>query len=108
MSFEVYELPRAKADVRGIFQWLFESSPSGAKAWLNAYDDALEQLSSLASVFGPALEAKDCIEFEVKQVFFKTKRGRVYRVLYFIEGNDVYVLRVRGPGQAAVDPEEIK
>jgi len=44
MSFEVRELPKAKADVKAIFAWLRERSPQGAKAWLDAYDHALVRL----------------------------------------------------------------
>ena len=85
MSFIVHELPRAKADKRHILQWLLERSPPGGKAWLKAYDDALISLANNADAFGEALENKDCPLLEVKQTFFKTRRGRVYRLLYFVE-----------------------
>lgn len=75
-------------------------------SWLNAYDRLLVKLEELADSFGEAVENKDC-EFEVKQAFFKTRQGRVYRVLYFIDGSDAYILRVRGPGQGPVDPDEL-
>jgi hypothetical protein len=45
---------------------------------------------------------------EVRQALFKTRRGRVYRALFFIESTDVFILRVRGAGQAPVLPNEIK
>jgi hypothetical protein len=35
------------------------------------------------------LENEACPHFEVKQAFFKTRRGRIYRVLFVIDGNDV-------------------
>ena len=108
MKFTVHELPRAKADKRRILQWLLERSLQGGKAWLKAYDDAVVTLESNADSFGEALENKDCPLLDLKQTFFKTRRGRVYRLLYFVEGTDVYVLRVRGPGQAPVDPLELE
>ncbi len=108
MNFTVHELSRAKADKRHILRWLLERSPQGGKAWLKAYDDALVTLAENADSFSEALENKDCPLLEVKQTFFKTRRGRVYRLLYFVEGSDVYVLRVRGPGQAPVDPQELQ
>jgi hypothetical protein len=106
-QFRVHELPKAKADKRFIFKWLFERSPRGAGAWLDAYDDILRRLESHAGSFGEALEDKDC-QLDVRQAFFKTRRGRVYRVLFFIEEADVYVLRVRGPGQAPVEANELE
>jgi mRNA-degrading endonuclease RelE of RelBE toxin-antitoxin system len=108
MNFTVHELPRAKADKRHILLWLLERSPQGGKAWLTAYDDALVTLADNADSFGEALENKDCPLLDIKQTFFKTRRGRVYRLLYFIEGSEVYILRVRGPGQAPIDPQELQ
>ena len=107
MSYLVNELPRAEADVRGIFEWLHERAPQGARNWLAAYDEMLVRLESMAGSFAEAPESSNC-EFDVRQAFFKTRRGRIYRALYFIENKDVYILRVRGPGQAFVDPEYLK
>ena len=107
MSFTVRELPKAKQDKRSIFCWLDQRSPAGAVAWLVAYDSLLEQLKQDAPTFGEAPEKQDC-DFDVRQALFKTRRGRVYRVLFFMEGQDVFILRLRGPGQALITPEEMK
>ena len=107
MTLKVHELPKAKQDKNSIFRWLHERSATGAASWLRAYDSLIERLQRDARSFGEALENRDC-EFHVQQALFKTPRGRVYRVLFFIEGEEVYVLRVRGPGQAPVSPEDIR
>jgi hypothetical protein len=107
MSLTVRELPKAKQDKWSIFRWLDERSPTGAAAWLDAYDSLVERLKRDALSFGLAPENDDC-EFDVRQALFKTRQGRVYRALFFMEGQDVYILRVRGPGQAPVTPEEMK
>lgn len=107
MSVTVRELPKARDDKRSIFRWLHERSLAGAAAWLDAYDSLLERLKRDAGSFGEAPENQDC-DFDVRQALFKTRRGRVYRALFFIEGQEVYILRVRGPGQAPVTPEEIR
>lgn len=106
MKFKVHELPKARADKRQIFEWLFEHSQQGAAAWLDAYDDMLGKLETHATSFGEAYENADC-PLEVKQAFFKTRRGRVYRIQFFLDQYDVFVLRIRGPGQAPVNPTEI-
>mgnify|MGYP001040958959 CR=1 FL=1 len=106
MTFQVHELRRAQADVRSIARWLAERSPPGARAWLRAYDEMVKRLEQQASSCGPAYERNDC-EFDVRQALFKTRRGRVYRALFFIEGQEVYILRVRGPGQAPVKPDDL-
>jgi hypothetical protein len=45
---------------------------------------------------------------DVKQSLFKTPPGRVYRALFVIESNDVFILPVCGPGHAPVDATEIE
>ena len=107
MTFLVRELPKAKQDKHSIFRWLYERSPTGAFAWLDAYDSLADRLKQDAATFGLAPENVDC-EFEVRQALFKTRRGRVYRALFFIEGTEVFILRVRGPGQAPVIPNDTK
>ncbi len=107
MSFSVYELAKAKADKRAIFRWLLEQSRQGANAWLHAYDKALHRLSKDADSFRQAFENESCPDADVRQIFFKTRRGRFYRVLFLIEDTNVFVLRVRGPGQASVNADEL-
>lgn len=101
MTFVVRELAKAKQDKRSIFHGLQQRSPAGAAAWLDAYDAAIDSLSRDAESHGEAMEARDC-DVSIRQALFKTRRGRVYRIIYFIERSDVFVLRIRGPGQAPV------
>ena len=107
MSFAVHELPRAKEDKRQIVEWLLERSRPGAAAWLTAFDDAVERLEQNADSYGDALENADCPLVDVRQLLFRTRRGRVYRIVFFIEQTEVFVLRVRGPGQPSLKPDEI-
>jgi plasmid stabilization system protein ParE len=106
MTFQVRELRRAQADIRQIVKWLGERSPRGALAWLDAYDSMVARLERDASTFGPAYENDDC-EFDVRQALFKTRRGRIYRALFLIEGDEVFILRIRGPGQAPVHTRDL-
>jgi hypothetical protein len=107
MSFTVRELPKAKHDKASIIRWLYERSPMGAAAWLDAYDKTIEQLTESATAFSTAPENDDS-EFDVRQALFNTRRGRVYRVLFFVNGDEVFILRVRGPGQAPVMPDDLQ
>lgn len=106
MSFQVRELAKAKADKRRIFEWLIERSRSGAIAWLAAYDKMIQRHEANADTCGAAFENAE-LEMEVRQALFKTAKGRMYRALFVIELNEVFILRVRGPGQASVDGTEI-
>lgn len=64
------------------------------------------RLEKSADALGPGDENDDC-EFDLRQALFKTPRGRVYRAVFFIEGDQVFILRVRGPGQAPVRPDDL-
>jgi plasmid stabilization system protein ParE len=104
--FQVHELRRAQADVSRIAHWLAERSSQGARAWLRAYDEMVTRLEQQANSCGLAYESEDC-GLDVRQALFKARLGRVYRASFLIEGQDVYILRVRGPGQAPVQPDEL-
>lgn len=105
MSRTVHELPRAIADVQHIAAWIHDRSPQGSLSWLDAYDEMVEQLVSDAERFSAAPEQHP--EFDVRQAFFKTLRGSTYRALFFIQDDRVYILRVRGPGQARVKSDDL-
>ena len=107
MTFTVKELPKAKVDKRSIFAWLFERSPQGAAAWLDAYDQMVERLRTVADTL-PAAQEGTALDVDVRQILFKTKRGRIYRAVFFVDGAEVYILRIRGPGQAPVSNDELR
>ena len=107
MRFTVRELAKARADKRHIFEWLHARSRTGAIAWLSAYDAMVDRLKSNADGCGNAPEAID-IDMIVRQVLFKTRQGRIYRVVFLLDADTASTLRIRGPGQApgiAIDME---
>jgi plasmid stabilization system protein ParE len=106
MKFTVSVLQRAQADAEQIFNWIADRSSQGAAHWGRAYDAAVLNLSRDAAQWGQAPE-NDEVDAELWQKFFKTRRGHTYRLLYTIIGNEVRVLRVRGPGQAPVTGEDV-
>lgn len=106
MTFRVRALRKAEADVRSIARYIHEHSPQGAEAWLNAYRKARTDLAKTAESCSAADE-NEHFKIEVKQAFFKTRYGRIYRLLFTIVGDEARILRVRGPGQAPVDTEQL-
>jgi len=106
MRFTVRELGKARADKDHIFKWIHARSRMGAVAWLNAYDSIVERLKSNADSCAKAHESRD-LDMDVRQVLFKTRQGRIYRALFFIENVTVFVLRIRGPGQAPLTATDI-
>lgn len=105
--FRIAALAKAEADVEKIYPWLEQRSPTGAASWYQAYLDATVRLETIADSCAKCSEA---IRFSlsIREMLFKTKRGKRYRLLFFIEGTDVFILRVRGPGQRSLRRSELK
>lgn len=102
----VRELPKAEADLGRILSYIAKRSPQGAADWLDAYDAAVEQISRND---WPRLFAKenDHVEEMLYQCFFRTRRGRTYRTIYIVDGSELLIVRVRGPGQQLLRASEM-
>lgn len=106
MKFRVRILRRANADLVNIVDYIHKRSPQGAVAWLDALETATVRLADDAGECSRADEHHR-FDIEVKQSLFKTKRGRIYRLLFTVVGNEVRILRIRGSGQAPVKPDDL-
>lgn len=105
MNRTVIVLPAAKEDLYGILAWIKHRSPAGAKEWFRAWNDALQRLER-EPLPGKAPEDADH-DLEIRQLLFKTRRGRVYRAMFTIRDDHVVVLRIRGPGQDLLSSDEL-
>jgi plasmid stabilization system protein ParE len=106
MKYEVVALRRADADVRHITRWIAQRSIQGANAWLDAYEQMLTRLADSADTYAVAVEDPEC-DIPLKQALFRTARGHNYRAIFTVVGNQVRILRVRGPGQPPLQPNEL-
>ncbi|MCA9116906.1 MAG: hypothetical protein KDA79_17625, partial [Planctomycetaceae bacterium] len=43
----------------------------------------------------------------IQEILFRTRRGLVYRGLFTVRGQTVYLLHTRGPGQNDLSPQEL-
>lgn len=107
MSFRVVLEPRAHQQFQHIVRWLSERFPSGAEHWLDAFDDAIEQLERNADGCSLAPE-NSLVKRDIRRTLFKTPRGRIYRMVFTIVESDVRVLAIRGPGQAPLKRRDLK
>ncbi|MCI0358509.1 MAG: type II toxin-antitoxin system RelE/ParE family toxin [Planctomycetaceae bacterium] len=105
MTLHVVVTRRADADIHSIISWLANRSESGARSWFQALEATLDWLAENAGSCGLAPE-NDFFADEIRQHLFKTRRGRPYRLLFTIAGQQVRLLHVRGPGQDLVRPEQ--
>lgn len=106
MTRVVRLLTRATADIDEIFTWLSKRSTAGAEAWHAALVKRLADLAS-GTFFGSRAPESKRLDFELRHAFFKTRRGRTYRVLFLVFDSEIRVLRVRGPGQKPVGRRDI-
>ena len=108
MRYQVKVLRRADRDVDEILHYIGveQSSPTGARRWYQAYAAALERLAVSANTLSLAPE-NEFVNYEVRQVLFRTRRGRPYRGIFTIVGDEVRLLHVRGPGQDILQADEI-
>lgn len=100
MRFKVRTLRRAAHDYERILAYIAGQSRAGAVAWAGAFDAALARLEDAAE--------NEHVDFEVREILFKTRRGLAYRALFTIRGADVLLMHVRGPGQDFVAADELE
>jgi plasmid stabilization system protein ParE len=101
MTYELLLVPRAEAEIDSIIRYLADRSPQGAIAWSVRWAQVLAELRRDPLQHGLAPESAE-YPADVRQIFFKTRRGRTYRALYTVVGHGVYILHVRAPGQNLV------
>jgi len=106
MTYRLRILPRAEADIEHIFQWLQQRSRQGAAHWYTVFHEAAARLVTNPLGYELARE-NEFVAHEIRQILFKTPRGRTYRGLFTVTGDEVRLLRVRGPGQRDLQSDEI-
>lgn len=107
MTYELLLLPRAETEVARIIRYVAARSPQGAIAWCERWEEVLNELGINPLIHGIAPESTE-YETDVRQILFKTRRGRTYRVLFTVVGNGVYIISVRGPGQSLIDRDRLR
>ena len=80
MKYRIRMLRRAHADFASTVAYLYERSPQGAAVWVNAFEKAKNRLAEYADSCSEADENYR-FDIDVKQLLFKTRRGRVYRLI---------------------------
>ena len=100
MSYDIIVHPAADEDLQQAAHWIAQYSPEKATLW---YFDALQAIESLRNF--PAR----CSFAPERKTFGLEIRHRIfdkYRILFLIEDETVYVLRVRHQSQQTLQPDE--
>jgi hypothetical protein len=107
MNFELLFTRDAEVEVDRTIAYLAKRSPQGAAAWCNEWEQALSELNANPLQYGLAPEATK-YNIEVRQILFKTRRGRKYRALFTVVGRGIYVIHLRGPSQDLLRREQLR
>jgi plasmid stabilization system protein ParE len=100
-SHRVIVLSRAARDVDSIVAWLTNRSPLGAQRWVAALDAAKIRIGEDPFAF-PRIPEKIRTSFDARYILFKTPRGKKYRAIFTVIGDEVRILRIRRPAQRPV------
>src|SRR4249919_1860497 len=106
MNYTVRVLRKAQQDIASCYAYLAERSRQGAANWFNRFVETRERLANELPNRPLATESR-FVEYEIREVLFKTRRGKPYRILFTVVGNEVHVLRIRGPGRDELGEYEL-
>jgi plasmid stabilization system protein ParE len=103
MAFRVEPTKTAKQDLRNILAWL--RSQEAGEAGLRWYEGMEKAMASLAEFPArcPIARESASMPFEMRQLLYGSKRYR-FRILFTIEGETVFILRIRRGSQKDLRP----
>lgn len=93
MQFQVVIQPSAKADILEIHAWLLENAADYADEWLWGISQAVSSLAAFPERC-PISPESDAFDVIVRQLLYG-KKPHVYRILYTVAEDKVFILRVR-------------
>ena len=97
MAFRVELSQEALGNAEGLYEWVTAVAPLNGPLWFNRLLAAIQSLQTFPQRCAYATE-NERFPFETRHLLFGRKPN-VYRVIFTIEGDLVYVLRIRGPRQ---------
>ncbi len=105
MAHSVHITARALREIDEALEWLSEQSRAAALRWHEQLMEAVRSLENNPERCGLAPES-EWSPGEIRQLLHGKRRG-VYRILFEVRGNTVYILRVRHSAQALLEPDEL-
>ena len=106
MSRVLRIIERARSDVDDIFAWIAKRSTYGAMSWYLAFRQAIDRIASSPESLGEAAESH-ATGRPLREALFKTRRGRVYRIVFELTNAEIVILRIRGPGQSPLRRRDV-
>jgi plasmid stabilization system protein ParE len=97
-QFRVIAEREAERNIAAIYNWIAAQSVEGAVRRHRLLEKTIESIAVDPQRFAIAPESRQ-FEENVLNATFRMRSRRVYRLLFTIEGENVRLLFVRGPGQ---------
>ena len=105
MPYTVRLTLQALAEVDTAFHWLNDRSPEAAARWYDRLMQTIQSLEKNPERYAFAPEA-EWYQGGLRQLLYGKRRG-VFRILYEIRGDVVYIVRVRHGAQSLLEPGEL-
>ncbi len=93
MKYKVVVTPTADAEALKAFLWYAERSPEAAEKWYAGLYRAIDSLTGKPTRSPISREDSEALGCEVR-ILLHGKRRCVYRILFSIDGDTVWVLRI--------------
>ena len=97
---------RALQEIEQALKWLAERSPRAAARWHSRLLKAIHSLEFNPERFSLAPENDWYSGGELRQLLYGKRRG-IFRILFEVRGETVYILRVRHSDQDLLGPDEL-
>lgn len=104
MTYHVLVTPIADAEAMESFRWYAERSDRIAERWYAGLNKAITALAKNPARFPVSEDDSAALGCEARILLYGRRRG-VFRILYTISGDTVWVLRIRHSAQGPIEPE---
>ena len=98
MTYRVLVTPIADAEAMEAFRWYADRSATVAERWYAGLNKAITSLAKNPGRFPVSQEDSTALGCEARMLLYGRRRG-VFRILYTINGDTVWVLRIRHSAQ---------
>jgi plasmid stabilization system protein ParE len=102
VSYRVIVTPTADAEAMASFRWYAERSEAVAAKWYDGLVGAIRGLGEHPERQPVSEEDSTALGCEARMLLYGRRRG-VFRILYTIQGDTVWVLRIRHSAQGPIE-----
>lgn len=103
MTYRVVFTPRARADAVQAFRRMAEVAPAAAGRWYTDLNQAIAKLRAMPERHPVAEEESELLGITLRQMLYG-RRPNVWRILFSIEGDRIYLHYVRHSAQDMIEP----